>query len=180
MANTWDEIAHTALENNTSQPIQADATNVVKYGAPSVAVVTTILTAILGASWKVDPSQPAVLFSTAIIIAAIVTGIYIAFAIDVRTRGAVTIARYEAIAKLTTATDPTANGATPAVHATLAATRAQLDVATKRVTKVSTDLAQATQQRDQALGQLEDTRSQLADAKQQLSDLAAHATTTNE
>jgi len=101
MPTTWNEIAHATLDNNTnSQPIQADATAVAKYGAPSVAVVTAVLTGILGAAWKLDPSRPAVLFSAAIIVAAIALGIYLAFATDIRTRGAVTIARYEAIAKL--------------------------------------------------------------------------------
>lgn len=168
MPNTWDEIAHTALEDNTSQPVQADATNIVKYGAPSVAVVTAVLTAILGASWKVDPTRPAVLFSTAIVIAAVVVGIYYAFGSDVRTRGLVTIARYDAISRLATAATTTpaaANGAAPSVQPALAMTQAQLEACNKRVNAVSDELAAVKAKHDQVLGQLRDTEAQLAEAK---------------
>ncbi|MGN6867767.1 MAG: hypothetical protein ACTHMY_05110 [Solirubrobacteraceae bacterium] len=167
MPNTWDEIAHSALEDNTSQPVQADATNIVKYGAPSVAVITAVLTAILGASWKVDPTRPAVLFSTAIVIAAVVVGIYYAFGSDVRTRGAVTIARYEAISRLATATTTpaAANGAAPSLQPSLAVTQAQLDACNKRVTAVTDNLVALQAQHDQVLGQLRDTEAQLAEAK---------------
>jgi hypothetical protein len=96
----WDEIAHRVFEDDNDEHIKADATHLAKYGAPSVAVVTVMLTTLLGNEWNVDPSRPAVLFTAAIIIAAVVAGTYYAFATDIRTRGAVTVARFEAIATL--------------------------------------------------------------------------------
>ena len=138
MPNTWDEIAHTTFENKT-QPIQADATNVAKYGAPSVAVVTAILTGILGAAWKVDPSRPAVLFSAAIIVAAVVLGVYLAFATDIRTRGKVEMSRQNAIAWL--AVEANSAGDTAKLKAQLALAAADRDALTSEFAALKVQLA---------------------------------------
>jgi hypothetical protein len=97
MPAPWGEIAHTAFDDANNQPITADATYVAKFGAPAVAIVTALLTALLGASWNLDPQTPAVLFAGAIIVAAVVLGVYVAFASDIHTRGAVTVARFQAV-----------------------------------------------------------------------------------
>ena len=96
----WDEIAHRVFEDDNDEHIKADTTHLAKYGAPSVALVTVMLTTLLGERWNLDASEPAVLFTAAIIITAVVAGTYYAFASDIRTRGAVTVARFEAIAAL--------------------------------------------------------------------------------
>jgi hypothetical protein len=186
MADTWDETAHKALDN-ANEPIQANVTNIAKYGAPSVAVVTAIITGILGASWKLDPSRPAVLFGTAIIVAAVVLGIYYAFASDVRTRGAVTIARFEAITKLATAQCAPSGGPAPSVQGRLAASAAERDAAIKQLADTRTQLADTTAELAAARTQFTDTASQLADVTvqrdsvvNQLADAQRHATRPSE
>jgi hypothetical protein len=129
IADTWNEIAHKAFEEGDKELIQADATNVTKFGAPAVAVVTALLIGLLGASWKLDPSRPAVLFAAAIIVAAIMIGIYFAFASDVRTRGAVSIARFDAITKLATEELDAANANKRAEEANAAQRAAESELA---------------------------------------------------
>ena len=63
-------------------------------------MVALLATTLLGDSWNLDPRRAAVVFAAAIIVAAVVLGMYFAFATDVHTRGQVTIARLEAIARL--------------------------------------------------------------------------------
>jgi hypothetical protein len=96
----WDEIAHDTFDKNEDQPIGANATNLAKFGAPSAAIVAALLSTVLGTAWKVDPSKPAVVIAAAVIVAAVMLGLFYAFASDIRTRGAVTVARYEAVARI--------------------------------------------------------------------------------
>ena len=161
------EIAHTAPGNNTTQPVRAYATNIVKYGAPSVAVVTAVLTAIPGASWKVDPTRPAVLFSTALIIAAVDVGIYYAFGSDDRTPRV----RYPSLGTKRSPSSrrrlrlPRREWCDAAVQAALTATQAQLHAYNKKVTQVTDDFVARQAQNDQVLGQLRDTEALPAEAK---------------
>ncbi len=96
---TWDELAKQAL-SDAKEPITADATNITKFGAPAAAVVTGVLAVVLGETWELDPTQSEVVIAAAVVAAAVVLGIYHAFASDVRTRGAVTVARLERLSVL--------------------------------------------------------------------------------
>lgn len=100
--DTWDSVAHAVIKESDDELIKADPTNLAKYGAPSVAVITAVLAAVLGANWKggLDPTKPGVVLAAAIIAAAAVLGVCFVFLTDIRTRGAMTIARYEALAAL--------------------------------------------------------------------------------
>ena len=100
MAAPWADIAHEALDDKGNDVIKADATSLTKYGATAVGVVTVLLTAVLGSAWSLDPKQPAVVIAAAIIAAAVVIGVCGVFANDVRTRGLVTAARFEALTNL--------------------------------------------------------------------------------
>jgi hypothetical protein len=100
MAKTWMEIAHEALDDKDNDVIKANPTNLTKYGATAVGVVTVALTAVLGSAWSLNPKEPAVVIAAAIIAASVVIGICAVFANDVHTRGVVTAARFEAVTKL--------------------------------------------------------------------------------
>lgn len=96
----WGDIAHEALDDKQDDVIKADATNLTKYGATAVGVVTVLLAAVLGSAWSLDPKQPSVVIAAAIIAAAVVIGVCAVFANDVHTRGVVTAARYDALTRL--------------------------------------------------------------------------------
>ena len=125
MADTWDSVAHAVIKESDSELIKANPTNLAKYGAPSVAIVTAVLAAVLGSNWKggLDPAQPGVVLAAAIIVAAAVLGVCFVFLTDIRTRGAMTVARYEALAALARnetarlAESKRADAATAAEHA---------------------------------------------------------------
>jgi hypothetical protein len=142
MPATWDEIGHTVIEKADDEPIKANPTNIAKYGAPSVALVTTVLAGLLGDVGNLDPQKPAVVFAAAIIIAAVVLGVYVAFSTDIRTRGAVTIARFEAIATLAESGE---------------AKRADAAVAAQKATE--TELASKNAELDKKTAELDELRS---------------------
>lgn len=168
MTDTWGNIAHDALDK-PQQPIQASATDITRFGAPIVAVVTAVITGVLGAAWKVDPSEPAVVIATAIIVAAVVLGLYFAFASDVRTRGAVTIARFEAITSL--ADSSVATAAEPSKSAST--NDAVLKSAEDRLTKAVAELETATKQMAAAETELHKTRRDLKGATSAMRDAQA-------
>jgi hypothetical protein len=100
MASNWAEIAHKTLDEER-QPITADATSIAKYGAPTVALITALGAGLFGGLLDLSPKDnPEVVVAGAIVIAAAVLGVFLAFAIDIWTRGAVMIARYQAITRL--------------------------------------------------------------------------------
>lgn len=171
MPLSWDEIAHDALEK-PDQPIQADATEITKYGAPVVAVVTAVITGILGAAWKVNPNEPAVLFGTAIIVAAVVLGIYFAFASDVRTRGRVTIARFNAISTL--AVSPVTNGSVPDSNPGASDTDTALKSAEAKLTKAAADLGAAAKQMEATETKLDAIRRDLVEATKAMQEARNH------
>lgn len=119
----WNEVAHDLLDKVDNEPIKANPTNLAAFGAPAVAIVTALLAGILGTAWSLDPKKPAVVIAAAIIIAAVVLGVYFAFATDIRARGAVTRARYEAISAL--AAEATASDAADAKKSAETAITAQ-------------------------------------------------------
>lgn len=145
MPASWDEVGHTVIEKADDEPIKANPTNIAKYGAPSVALVTALLAGLLGETWNLDPSRPAVVFAAAIVVAAVVLGVYLAFATDIRTRGAVTISRFEAIAKLADGEAQAkradaAVAAQAAAETELASKKAELDKKTVELDRANLEL----------------------------------------
>jgi hypothetical protein len=144
MPDPWDKIGHDVLDKPDNEPIKANPTSIAKYGAPSVALVTAVLAALLGEATNLDPRMPAVVFAAAIIIAAVVLGVYVAFATDIRTRGAVTIARFESIARLAESEEAkradAAVAAQKAAEAALASTNAELEKKTIELDRAKDEL----------------------------------------
>jgi hypothetical protein len=146
MANSWDEIAHTTLEE-TSEPIAADATNIAKFGAPSVAIVTAVLAGVLGDAGKLSLKSPSVVVAAAVIAAAVVLGVYLAFATDIHTRGIVAVARFDAIAAIV--------GKDAERLASDATARTRLEEALAANALLETQLQQSERARDSAQAQLD-------------------------
>jgi Tfp pilus assembly protein PilV len=95
----WKVLAHDALKD-PRQPITADTTNVAKFGAAGAVLVTTFVTGVLGGTDNLDFSRSEVVVAAAIIVAAVLLGVYHAFAVDLSTRGAVAITRIETLGEL--------------------------------------------------------------------------------
>jgi len=96
----WETLAETALTD--PKPITADATNITKFGAPAAAIATALLTA-FGVGVMPDANLDEAVIGAAIVIAAVMLGVYHAFASDLRTRGALAIKRLEVLAALAAA-----------------------------------------------------------------------------
>jgi hypothetical protein len=96
---SWEQVTSKAL-SDPQEVMSANATNLAKFAAPTAAVATALLTLLLGDHWNLDPKRDAVVIAAAILAAAAILGLYYAFASDIRTRGAVTIARFEALARI--------------------------------------------------------------------------------
>jgi len=141
MATPWEDLAHSALDDG-SKPITANATNIAKFGTPAVGIVTALLAALLGSHWNLDPQRSSVVIGAAVVVAAVVLGTYFAFASDIRTRGAVSIARFEAIARLAGADAERQAAAAAAEHqAAAAAIQQRLDDTTQANATLTTKLA---------------------------------------
>jgi hypothetical protein len=96
---TWEDLAKQAL-SDAKEPITAKATNIAKFGAPAAAVVSSVVVVLLGDTWQLDTSRSEVVIAAAVVAAAVMLGVYHAFASDVRTRGAVAVARLERLSAL--------------------------------------------------------------------------------
>ncbi len=96
---TWEELANEAL-SDAREPITANATDLTKFGVPATAIATVLLTGLLGIALDLDASRGDVVVAASIVLAAIMLGVYHAIASDIRTRGAVTIARIERLGDL--------------------------------------------------------------------------------
>ena len=71
MPESWNELAHEALKEQR-EPITASTTNIAKFGAPIVAVITAVVTGIFGASTDLSLKDPTTVIAAAIIVAAVV------------------------------------------------------------------------------------------------------------
>lgn len=96
----WEALAQAALTD--PKPITADATNITKFGAPAAAIATALLTA-FGVGVMPDANLDEAVIGAAIVIAAVMLGVYHAFASDLRTRGALAIERIEVLGALAAA-----------------------------------------------------------------------------
>lgn len=146
---TWEELAKEALSEANKKPITAEATNIAKFGAPAAAVVSSVLVVLLGETWQLDTSRSEVIIAAAVVAAAVMLGIYHAFASDVRTRGAVAVARLERLSAL--AAEEMRREATRAEDAdAVKAASVERDAAAKEAADARTALAVANAELDES------------------------------
>lgn len=96
---TWEERAEKEL-SDAKEPITAEATNITKFGAPAAAIFTSVGAVLLGDKWNLDPNNGEVVIAAAVVAAAVMLGVYHAFASDVRARGAVAVERLQSLTAL--------------------------------------------------------------------------------
>ncbi len=124
MPESWNELAQDALKEQR-EPITASTTNIAKFGAPIVAVITAVVTGIFGASTDLSLKDPTTVIAAAIIVAAVVLGVYAAFAVDIYTRGSVSRGRFHALATIVLKDAESRTAASDAQHDLTTATDAR-------------------------------------------------------
>jgi hypothetical protein len=177
-ASSWEQVASKAL-SDPQEVMSANATNLAKFAAPTAAVATALLTLLLGDHWNLDPKRDAVVIAAAALASAAILGLYYAFASDIRTRGAVTIARFEALAQIL-GDDWERQGAQAddkkkleAAEATTIDTQAKLTASEKELAATKSALDECHAARDEAKQQEDERREgkaeeELATARKEL------------
>jgi hypothetical protein len=95
----WQTLARKALEKE-DEPIKARPSDITRIGAPVVALLGTVIAALLGTQFEFDPKQGETVIAAAVIASTSILGVLLVYAADFRTRGRAATARLDALTRL--------------------------------------------------------------------------------
>ena len=167
VTDTWNERARKEFDA-PNEPISARAADLTKFGAPVATVVVTVAASLGGVASDADANFKVI--AVAVVVATAVGGLFYVFAADFRSRAAATVARFEALAKLTSAevsaTDEAQKAADAKVSEAEAKSKALIEQADKAKDSAEKEKDKASKEREAAAAKAATADQKVAEANE--------------